>query len=235
MLLSLKCLAAAGLAASMATGGAIATQASAEHRPMAVTIGAGVTAPSDVPAVAGIDNPAPVTAPADKAQDASEDATTTTSPPATSTTTITTTPPTSSPAPAPAPAPVVSVQTAGEAGTVTVSINGGVLTATDVHPNAGWTVDEQDLQGREIEVTFRNGLRRIDFKAEIEDGLLRTRVVSGTTEIGDDEPADQPETEAGDDHGGDGRDGVDDHSGPDRGGDHSGPGGGDDHSGDSGH
>jgi hypothetical protein len=230
MLLSLKCLAAAGLAASMATGGAIATQASAEHRPAAVTVDAGVTAPSDVPTVAGADNPVPVTGPADKAQDESEDTTTTTSPATTSTTSTTGTTPT----PAPAPAPTVSVQTAGEAGTVTLSINGGMLTVTDVHPNAGWTVDEQDLQGREIEVTFRNGLRRIDFKAEIEGTQLRTRVVSGTAEVRDDDPAEQPETEAGDDHGDHSRDGVDDHSGPDRGGDHSGHGGGDDHSGDSG-
>jgi hypothetical protein len=236
MLLSLKCLAAAGLAASMATGGAIATQASAEHRPATVTVDATVTAPPDVPAVPGIDGQPPAAAGADKPQDAAEDTPTTTSTSTTSTTTTSpTTPPTSLPtsqAPAPAPAPAISVQSAGEAGTVTLSVDRGVLTATEVHPNAGWTVDEQELQGREIEVTFRNGLRRIEFKAELEDGQLRTRVNSETADDEGNESAERPGGEVGDDHG---RDGVADHSGSGGGGDHSGHGGGDDHSGDSGH
>jgi len=122
---------------------------------------------------------------------------------------------------------------------VTISTGGGVLTVTDVHTNAGWTADVEEASGREVEVTFRNGLRRIDFKAELEDGRLETRVRDRAVEQDDTPAATTPTTSGVDDHGDDNgviddrRDGDDDHSGPGRDGDddHSGSGSDDDHSG----
>ena len=70
----------------------------------------------------------------------------------------------------------MTVQPAGEAGTVTLSINGGLITITDIGANAGWIPEIEERVGREVEASFRNGLRRIDFKAEFEDGQLETRV-----------------------------------------------------------
>src|SRR5207237_9882546 len=98
---------------------------------------------------------------------------------------------------------------------------------------------------------FRNGLRRIDFKAELTDGRIRARVEDRTTEVGHGEPVaatppaagteddhvagaddSQPEVEPAEvdgDHSGPGSDGsLDDRSGRDGGDDHSGHGGGDD-------
>lgn len=233
MILPLKALAAAGLAASLATGGAIATRATSENRLVA--------APAAASAAGGDDLVTPTTGGEvhDTGDDAGDDTTSTT-------TTAT---------PAPATTPTVSVHDAGPAGTVELSVSGGFVTVTDVVPNPGWTVETERSAGREVEVTFRSAGHRIDFKAEFEDGRLETRVVDRTTGLQPEQPtATAPAPSVDDDHdavddddaqpeirdGGD----TDDHSGPGRdgdGGDHSGPGGGDDdHSGsgggdDSGH
>ena len=115
----------------------------------------------------------------------------------TSTTSTTTAPPTD-------PAPV-TVHTAGEAGTVTVAFDDGVLVVADVQPNAGWVFDVEERRGDEVEVKFRSGLRRIDFKAELEDGRIQTRVEARRAEVDIDEPeavtepggkADEPRAEA---------------------------------------
>lgn len=209
-----KCLAAAGLAASLATGGAIAVHSPAADHAPAVTVSAG-TVTDDHPEVND------------------ETTTSTTIRPTMSTT-----------APTTAPAPVVTDHTAGDAGTVTLSVSGGMVTVTAVAPNAGWTVETERSAGHEAEVSFRNGLRRIDFKAEFEDGRLQTRVTDRTTEADHDQPAVSPpppaadnddDQVAGDDNGrpeveSEQRD--DDHSGPGRDGsgsdDRSGRDGGDD-------
>ena len=229
----IKCLAAASLAASLATGGAIATHSVSGGEPPAVTVSAGTTL-ADLPA-AGVDDRAGDDQPEAEAE-VEHETTTSTRPPA---------PPAAAPAD---PAPVVTetVQSAGDAGTVTLSTAGGRLTVTAVAPNAGWTVDTERSAGREVEVTFRNGTRRIEFKAELADGRVQTRVRDRISEAGDeDQPAvtppatatedhvsghdSAPEVEPAEqdgDHSGSGRDGSsDDGSGRDGGGDHSGHGG----------
>jgi len=200
-----KCLAAAGLAASLATGGAIAVQTSSATPPAATVTAAPA---SDAPAAAvGVDDHAEV------------DETTTTSTTAPAPSTVT-----------PAPAPTVTVFPAGDAGSVTLSVSDGMVTVAAVTPNVGWTVESQHGAGHEAKVSFRNGLRRIEFKAEFEDGALQTRVDDHTRGDGQDQPAVSTPPAAGgnavagdddgqaevenepssDDHRGPGRDGSDD-------------------------
>ena len=130
--------------------------------------------------------------------------------------------------------PSVSVQTVGDAGTVTLSVSGGVITITDVHANAGWVAETEEAAGREVEVSFRNGLRRIDFKAEIEDGRLETRVRERTIERDDSPVATTPTTPTTVDDRDDDDDDIttpttrDDDRTDREDGDHSGPGSGDD-------
>src|SRR5581483_10554398 len=208
-----KCLAAAGLAASLATGGAIAVQTSSATPPAAT---ATVAPASGAPApAASVDDHAEV------------DDTTTTSTTAPAPSTVNTK------APAPVPAPTVTVFPAGDAGSVTLSVSDGMVTVAAVSPNAGWTVESEHGAGHEAKVSFRNGLRRIEFKAEFEDGRLQTRVddhtdgdshdqpavstppaAGGNAVAGDDDDNDgQAEVEneqSSDDHRGPGRDGSDD-------------------------
>jgi len=226
MILSLKVLAAAGLAVSVATGGAIATHAPADHQPSAAAAAPG----GEAGAVTG------VTVADDEQGDDNEhgEDTTTTS--------------TTGEKPAVTPSvPSVSVQAAGDAGTVTLSVSGGVITITDVHANAGWVAETEEAAGREVEVSFRNGLRRIDFSAEFEDGRMETRVRERTVERDDSPVATTPTTPTTLDDRNDDDDRIttpttrdddridregDDHSGPGSGDDRSGSGGGDDdHSG----
>lgn len=208
-----KCLAAAGLAASLATGGAIAVQTSSATPP-AATVAVAPVSGAPAPA-AGVDDHAEV------------DETTTTSTTAPAPSTVTTT--------APAPAPTVTVFPAGDAGSVTLSVSDGMVTVAAVSPNAGWTVESEHGAGHEAKVSFRNGLRRIEFKAEFEDGRLETRLndhtegdghhqpavstppaAGGNTVAGDDDDNDgQAEVEneqSTGDHRGPGRDGSDDSS-----------------------
>jgi hypothetical protein len=65
---------------------------------------------------------------------------------------------------------------AGAAGSVEVTRNGDALTVARTAPNAGWVVEVEATTGREVEVQFTNGDRRVDFNAELEDGELRVRV-----------------------------------------------------------
>jgi hypothetical protein len=62
-----------------------------------------------------------------------------------------------------------------------------VLTVTSVDPAPGWAAEIERPRGREIEVVFTNGARRIDVEVEIEDGAPRERVRDRT---GDDRAAD---------------------------------------------
>jgi hypothetical protein len=65
---------------------------------------------------------------------------------------------------------------AGDGGTVTITLNGSTLTIVSVNPSAGWAHEIEVATGREVEVDFRNGDRRIQFDAEFEDGDVRIRV-----------------------------------------------------------
>lgn len=63
-----------------------------------------------------------------------------------------------------------------DAGTVAYTFRNGVLAVTEVVPNPGWDAEIEVAEGVEIEVSFSNGLDRVDFNAELEDGRVRVRV-----------------------------------------------------------
>ena len=65
---------------------------------------------------------------------------------------------------------------AGDAGTVTIGSDGTSLTVVAVAPAAGWNFEVETPMGREVEVDFRDGTRKIKFDAELEDGEIRVRV-----------------------------------------------------------
>jgi hypothetical protein len=65
---------------------------------------------------------------------------------------------------------------AGAAGQVTVDQSGASLSVSNVAANSGWVSEVEIATGREVEVKFVNGTERIDFRAELEDGLVKTRV-----------------------------------------------------------
>jgi hypothetical protein len=63
----------------------------------------------------------------------------------------------------------------GDAGTVTLTNDGTQLSVVSVQQNDGWQIEIEVASGREVEVDFRNGTRRIQFNAELEDGEIRVR------------------------------------------------------------
>ena len=65
---------------------------------------------------------------------------------------------------------------AGAAGLVTVDQSGASLSIGTVAANSGWVPEIEVASGREVEVKFVNGTERIDFQAELEDGMVKTRV-----------------------------------------------------------
>jgi hypothetical protein len=106
-------------------------------------------------------------------------------------------------------------------------VAGGTLTLVSATPNAGWRVEIEQGTGREIEVDFRAGTRRVQVNVELEDGQVRERV-----RVRDDADGSETRIENGQIVRQD--DGDDDHSGPGSGDDdgvdddNSGPGSGDD-------
>jgi len=66
----------------------------------------------------------------------------------------------------------------GEAGFVTLDLQGEQLSVVEVAPAAGWTVREVEEEdgGREVQVELRAGEREVTFAAHYEDGLIRARV-----------------------------------------------------------
>ncbi|MGA9596131.1 MAG: hypothetical protein WBV06_08245, partial [Acidimicrobiia bacterium] len=85
----------------------------------------------------------------------------------------TTVPPTSSTTMPPATSTVT--YDAGDGGTVTITFDGTTLTLVGTGPSAGWSPEVEAASGREIDVDFRNGDRRIRFSAELEDGQVRIK------------------------------------------------------------
>lgn len=65
---------------------------------------------------------------------------------------------------------------AGGAGTVLVAVDGGTLRLVAATPTSGWRVEVEQASGREIEVDFRSGTRRVQVKVELEDGQVRERM-----------------------------------------------------------
>lgn len=106
--------------------------------------------------------------------------TTTTAPLSTSSTSTSTTSSTSTssttPADAVATAAGSSTHDVLDAGTVTISVDGQLVSVVSADPNSGWSAEIEADELGEAEVNFRNGDARVDFRAEIEDGHLRIRV-----------------------------------------------------------
>ncbi len=63
----------------------------------------------------------------------------------------------------------------GDAGSVTLLDAGTTLEVVSVEQAAGWKIEIEVASGREVEVDFSNGTRRIQFNAELEDGEIRVR------------------------------------------------------------
>ena len=63
----------------------------------------------------------------------------------------------------------------GDAGTVTLTNDGSQLEVVSVEQTEGWQIEIEAAAGREVEVDFRSGTRRIQFNAELEDGEIRVR------------------------------------------------------------
>jgi hypothetical protein len=98
---------------------------------------------------------------------------------------------------------------AGDAGTVEISAVDGALELVNATPNAGWTVSDIEIEGsREINVEFRNGAAEIEFKAEMEDGMVKTRV---RTEIDNDSSDDSDDSDDSYDDSDDSNDDSDDY------------------------
>ncbi len=177
------------------------------------------------------DDPGDISGPCDEAEHANDprctgaDGTARPDAPDTTASTATTMPT----APAPAGGDTRTVN-AG-AGTVTYRVDNGSLTLVSATPNAGWVVEVEQSAGREVELDFRSGTRRVQVNLEFEDGQVRERVRARDDADDSDiriENGVVVRHETGDDHGGDDRHGDDGH-----GDDNSGPGssGGDDNSG----
>ena len=79
---------------------------------------------------------------------------------------------------------------AGDAGTVTIARSGSTLTVVAVGANPGWVTEIEAQSGPEVEVVFRNGARRIDLEAELEDGAVRVRVRERIASVADDDDDD---------------------------------------------
>ena len=63
-----------------------------------------------------------------------------------------------------------------DAGSVTIDYDGSTLSLLSADANASWTAFSEQTAGREIEVEFIRGDRRVKFNAELEDGGIRIRV-----------------------------------------------------------
>jgi hypothetical protein len=92
-----------------------------------------------------------------------------------------------------------------------VASGGRALRVVGTAANPGWTVEVERALGREVEVTFRTGARRIDVDAELEDGEIRTSVreragddsTGRTTDDSTGTTTDDSTGTTADDHGGD--------------------------------
>jgi len=70
----------------------------------------------------------------------------------------------------------VRTVSAGDAGSVMVTVEGAQLRLLTASPNQGWQVEVEQSAGREVEVSFQSGALRVDVNVELEDGQIRERV-----------------------------------------------------------
>ncbi len=67
---------------------------------------------------------------------------------------------------------------------VTLRVVGNALDIVSVQPASGWTVTTQQESGPEVEVVFKKGDRKIEFKATLHDGKVTTNVEEDGSEEG---------------------------------------------------
>lgn len=65
---------------------------------------------------------------------------------------------------------------AGEAGTVRIERTDTGLRVVSADTAAGWASEIETAAGREVEVVFSSADRRVDFEAELDDGVIKVRV-----------------------------------------------------------
>ncbi len=65
-----------------------------------------------------------------------------------------------------------------DAGTIRLANSGTTLTILSAQPAAGFVVEIEVPEGREVEADFRGNGRRLQFNAELEDGTIRVRIRS---------------------------------------------------------
>lgn len=112
-----------------------------------------------------------------------------------------------------APAADVRAIDAAGAGTVLVAVEDGSLRLVAATPSSGWQVEVEQAAGREIEVDFRSGTRRVQVNVEFEDGQVRERVRvrdDADNSGGSSGPGSSGVDDSADDHSGPGRSGDDD-------------------------
>ncbi|HEV7762690.1 MAG TPA: hypothetical protein VGO78_26960 [Acidimicrobiales bacterium] len=129
--------------------------------------------------------------------------------PTTGATTPTTAAPAAPAAPSSSAAGSHTLPTAG--GTVVYRSSGTSLTLVSATPARGWRVEVEQRSGREIELDFRAGSRRVQVNVEIEDGQARERVRVRDDADGTDVRVEDGAVVANDD--GAGHDVGDDHGG----------------------
>jgi hypothetical protein len=163
--------------------------------------------------------PADVSGPCDEAEHADDPECAGVTPANPGTTPTTAAPPTDGPAPgAPSPGAAAtgarSLPTVG--GTVVYDANGNSVSLVSAVPASGWRVEVEQSSGREVELDFRSGSRRVQVNLEIEDGRVRERVRVRDDAAGTDVRAEDGTVVDGGNDGGnddDGHDLGDDHGG----------------------
>lgn len=149
----------------------------------------GSSSPTDDTAlVSSDDGPGDISGPCDEAEHANDARCTsspaapeqerseTTLPTTTPTTTSTTVPTTVTTSPAPPVSQIDGHLDAAGAGTVTYTVADGSLTLVEATPAPGWTMEIEQSAGRELDLDFRSGERRVQVDVELEDGHVRERV-----------------------------------------------------------
>ena len=84
------------------------------------------------------------------------------------------------------PADEIRTIDANDAGVVVVAVEGGSLRLVAATPSTGWRVEIEQSAGREIEVDFRSGSKRVQVNVELEDGHVRERVRTRDDVVSDD-------------------------------------------------
>lgn len=155
--------------------GALAGGAAAGVAALLALAPVGGGSPAD-PAMALAGTSDDISGPCDEAEHADDPRCTTTSVPRSTTSTTVTTAPDDDPAPGTPPSGEVRTIDAVGAGTVVVAVEGTSLRLISATPASGWQVEVEQATGREVEVDFRAGTRRVQVNLELEDGQVRERV-----------------------------------------------------------